>query len=130
MDHQEAMRHEIRFVATVREPWFTLLQRGLKKVEGRLRRNQWAHLQTGDLFRFLPEPLGEREGLLLRVVSVHSFQTFADAWEHFGEALIPSEAGVESRRGAIDSLYGQFYSDEEVRQHGVVAVEVALADEL
>lgn len=99
-------------------PWFDWICDGTKRYEGRLWKDDWASLAVGDIISFVC-PM-KRE-LVCRVVSLPRFESFGAAFDALGPALVPIP-GVNT--ADVVKTHGQYYNDEDVRQYGVVAVEV------
>lgn len=99
-------------------PWFDWIAAGVKKYEGRLLKDDWATLQVDDLITFV-SPDGRE--LTCKVVSLPRFSSFVEAFERLGAELVPVP-GANSAK--VASLYGQYYSEEQQSQYGVVAVQV------
>jgi ASC-1-like (ASCH) protein len=100
-------------------PWFDWMEQGVKRFEGRLRKDDWARLQPGDLIEFVNA--NTQKVLLTRVLALPSFGSFADAFKELGRELVPVP-GVDA--ADVACIYRQYYPDEEVQQYGVVAVHI------
>ena len=99
-------------------PWFDWIANGTKRYEGRLRRDEWAALSVNDKIVFISP---DNRELFCRVVSLPCFESFGAAFDALGSALVPVP-GVNT--ADVIKIYGQYYSEENIRNYGVVAVEV------
>lgn len=101
------------------EPWFSLVYTGKKKVEGRLNKGFFGGVKEGDVVHFFNDDLGFRRTVSVRVLKVVVYASF--------EELLRSEKRVlPTVRGARKKLlvYRRFYSEDDEREHGVVALRV------
>lgn len=109
---QATMTHR----AHVQQPWFDLIASERKIYEGRLDRGTWQKLKPGDILLFLCNSLE----VTCQVKRIHKFASFAEAYDAFGEQLLP---GVTARDDAA-AVYHQFYTALDELQAGVLAVEI------
>ena len=106
--------------AHVQEPWFSHLKAGRKQFEGRLSGGEWLNLTPGASICFY----NGTASISATVVDLHSFVDFAAAFDAYGQALLP---GVTKREDAV-AVYAQFYSAALVAEHGVLVVELIMAE--
>eukprot|EP01105_Mastigella_eilhardi_P023786 TRINITY_DN6051_c0_g1_i1.p2 TRINITY_DN6051_c0_g1~~TRINITY_DN6051_c0_g1_i1.p2 ORF type:complete len:125 (-),score=40.54 TRINITY_DN6051_c0_g1_i1:65-439(-) len=107
---------------TAREPWFSLLRDGRKTVEGRLNAGDCATLRPGDRVRFARAPDGG-EAFTASVDGTRAYPSFSSMLCAEGlQCVLPGVASVEE--GV--AVYRQFYSEEQERQHGVLAIRLHL----
>lgn len=101
------------------EPYFTYVKNGQKTIEGRLRKGLYAELAVGDFITV--QTNDETESVLVKVADLRLYDSFAAmlATEDVHK-ILPNvdtpEAGV--------AVYRQFYTEDQERKHGVVAIEV------
>ena len=97
-------------------PYFEMIKTGKKVIEGRLAKDKYVQLQAGDLVCFNNE-------LNARVVAVRKYPTFRELIVCEGvEKVLPGH-GEDAHPHMV---YRSFYSEEEERAHGVVAIEITL----
>lgn len=99
-------------------PWFDWIACGKKRYEGRLWKDDWASIAEGDLIVFI---CPEKRELMCRVTSLSRFESFGAAFDALGSELVPIP-GVNTTE--VNRIYGQYYKDEDVKNFGVVAVQV------
>lgn len=99
-------------------PWFDWICEGRKRFEGRLWKDDWAALVVGDIIAFV---CPQKRELTCRVIGLPRFESFGAAFDELGSALVPVP-GVNT--ADVVKIYGQYYKDGDVRQYGVVAIEV------
>lgn len=102
----------------IREPWLRYIEEGTKRYEGRLATGTWAQIPIGST---VVAYSNERE-VTLRIVNIHHFSDFGEAWAKLGAELIPKEFGVTSKEQA-NKIYSEFWPLEEIEK-GVIAIEV------
>ena len=115
----ETVRDGVIYKKHVAEPWFTFIKNGLKKVEGRLNRRDFAEMNKGDIIVFWS---GEKEtdNVIARIEDIRKYDSFEEMVETEGKAqVLPGLEG--SKRGA--AVYRDFFSEEDEKQYGVLAIE-------
>jgi ASC-1-like (ASCH) protein len=103
------------------EPWFGYLKSGQKSIEGRLKRGKYAMIQVGDRMEVNNED--ESDIVAVEVMGVREYLSF--------KAMLLSEPidkvlpGISDINEAL-SIYRRFYSEDEEKKFGVVAIEIRL----
>ena len=108
-----------RMEIEVADPWFSLLQKGIKTVEGRKGNPKWKALSEGDAVIFSAND-GRR--VHARVVKVRKYEALDEFLESELVLALPGIRTVEE--GA--AVYWQWWSPEEVDLFGVLAIEVKI----
>ncbi|HDH45360.1 MAG TPA: ASCH domain-containing protein [Thermococcus sp.] len=98
----------------LKEEYLDLIRDGKKKVEGRLYDEKRRQINPGDTIVF--------EGKLkVRVKSIRKYPSFKEMLEREGiERVLP---GVHNIEEGV-RIYRQFYTEEEEKKYGVVAIEI------
>jgi len=106
----------------VSEPWFSLISLGLKTIEGRKNSGNFAKIQVSDTVEWTNANFGPRK-VLTRVVAKRTYPTFEEylRTEGLGRCL-PGIPDLEMGVG----VYRTYYSEEDERRNGVVAIELEL----
>ena len=99
-------------------PWFDWIADGTKRFEGRLCKDEWSNLKAEDIIVFT---CPKKRELTCRIISTPRFESFGSAFDALGSALVPIP-GVTT--ADVVKIYGQYYKDEDVRNFGVIAVEI------
>lgn len=107
----------MRYSFSVQEPWRSFLLNGQKTIEGRLKKGKFAQLQVGD---FLELEESEAVFEVVRLASYTSFQSFLMI-ERL-EKVLPNVKDLE----AGEAVYYQFFTPEQERNFGVLAIEVRI----
>ncbi|MBU4217056.1 ASCH domain-containing protein [Candidatus Parcubacteria bacterium] len=99
----------------IQEPYTSFVVDGQKTVEGRLNRGKFAALEVGDVM----EMNDERTPFV--VVAKNVYPTFREMLETEGIAnVLPDQYDLD--RGV--DVYRKFYSEEEEKEFGVVALRI------
>lgn len=109
----------MRYSFSVQEPWRSFLLNGQKTIEGRLKKGKFAQLQVGD---FLELDQSEAVFEVVRLTSYPSFQSFLMT-ERL-EKVLPNVKDL----AAGEAVYYQFFTPEQEREFGVLAIELRLAN--
>ena len=106
---------------SVQDPWFTLIQSGLKTVEGRLNKGRFAHFKKNDIVRWFVK--GTKKSCVTKVVQVVQYPSFAAMLQTEKlELVLPGIPDVES--GV--KVYRKFYTKEKENEFGVQAIRVCV----
>lgn len=106
------------FTLTVQEPWFTLIQKGIKTVEGRLNRGIFSKLKKGDIVTWLNKK--SNKTVKVRIMEIKKYTSFETMIEKEGiEKILPNQ-GFKTVDEAV-KVYRQWYSvkDERVGVLGI-----------
>lgn len=93
------------------EPWFSLIENGRKRFEGRPSRGSWANLKVGDILIFYNDDGGIRREFTTHIVGIQSFDSFETAINFVGlENVLPScfDDGL-SVDDAVKQVYHKYY---------------------
>ncbi len=107
---------------TVSEPWFSMIQLGLKTVEGRKNKGRFAEMQVGDVVEWKNETFMPRS-FLTRVTGKSTYKTFKEYLETEGiDKCLP---GIEKygMEHAL-SVYYKYFTKEDEKEYGVVAIGI------
>ena len=119
MNARQAKENQPRrdMIIEVSEPWFSLLQSGVKTVEGRKGGPKWSGLCPKDSLTFRA-----RDGRLLpvKIVGVRRYESLEAFLMKELAAALP---GVSSEEEGV-KVYRQWWSQEEIMLQGVLALEV------
>ena len=115
----------MRLTKRLNEPWFTLIALGMKKVEGRLYKGDFSTVSPDDTIVWTNDDMGFRRELRTRVESVQRYPTFRTFLQRETlNATLPTFGMTSLGRGV--NLYRTFYSKENERHYGVLAIRLGL----
>lgn len=104
---------------------------GRKTIEGRLNRSKFAQYKPGDVIRLRRDIRkadgtlmdGEPDAATVKIVSIRHYATFLEMVESEGfKRVIPYAATAHEAAAEYD----KYYSKEDQRKYGVIAVEIQL----
>lgn len=99
------------------DPWFSLLEKGEKPVEGRKGKKKFRELQPGD--RLLFHCVGQDRQFLAIVEKVDYFKTIPDYLQ--GVGLSNALPGITSLDEAL-KIYYQWSTPEEIEELGFLGI--------
>jgi ASC-1-like (ASCH) protein len=107
------------------EPWFTYVEQGFKKVEGRLNdpSGVWSHLKIGDRIEFFNDDLGSQRIARVKIVGIRYYPSFKQMLQE--EKLKYVLPGIRTYEEGV-AIYHQFYHMSDEERHGIVALELEL----
>jgi len=104
---------------------------GHKTIEGRLNRGKFADYQVGDIVSLRRDTRdehgqlqdGEANAAEVEIIAIRHYESFLDMVRAEGyERVIPSASSNE----AAAAEYNRYYSIEDQKKYGVLAIEVKL----
>lgn len=97
--------------------WFEKIQKGQKKVEGRLNKGKFANMKKGDIFFFV----SKSDKLKVQVKNIYKYKSFHEYLEMEGlRRTLPGVSSIEKGK----EIYYEFYSLEMEKEFGILAIEV------
>ena len=115
------------WTANVSNPWFNKIRDGVKTVEGRLKKGNFAEMAVGDIiiFSLSGESSDSSELIPIKTIitNITNHKSFEDMISQNG--LLNVLPGIETIQKGVD-IYRQFYSQEKEREFGVVGIHINL----
>ena len=110
------------YVEFLTEPWFTLIQLGLKTVEARKNKGKFKEMKVGDIIEWRNNNFKPRS-FLTQVIGKAEYPNFKTYLETEGlDKCLPNMEKYGIEHGL--SVYYKFYTKEEEQQFGVVAIRL------
>ena len=106
-------------IKQVQEPWFSLIETGKKKVEGRLNKGVFKNLSVGDIIIWE----NNNKHIKTIVISVHHHKNFRNMLMQ--QRLFNVLPGVRTLKQGLE-IYSKFYSDSDILEHGVLAIRIKI----
>jgi len=113
---------EPKYVENLSEPWFTLIQLGLKTVEGRKNKGKFKEMKVGDIIEWKNEDFKPRS-FLTQITGKAEYPNFKIYFETEGlSKCLPNMEKYGIEHGL--SVYYKYYTKEDEQQFGVVAIRL------
>lgn len=98
----------------IQEPYYSFILNGDKRIEGRLNKGKFLNAEIGDIFKI-------NNQVNFKLINKREYSSFKDMILKEGiENIIPDKKTIEE---AV-SVYYRFYSKEDERKYGVIALEI------
>ena len=103
----------------VYEPWFSLIHCGIKKVEGRLNKGDFANMNIGDFIIFTNRELGFERKLKIKIKHIshyHNFEMYLE--KETLDRCLPTLYNIEDGL----KVYHKYYSKSDELEYKVKAI--------
>ena len=108
------------FELKLSDPWFTLVDLGIKTVEGRLNRGKFKSIEVGDIISWSNDDFWPRK-CVSKVTAKRYYKSFEEMTEKEGiHKVLPSLI----HKYHVESVYRKYYTEDEEHAFGVVALEL------
>ena len=105
-------------IKNLSEPWFTLVQLGIKKSEGRLNKGSF---KKGDIIVFENSELGYNRSYRVKITSIIKYETFNEFIKK--EKIENCLPGIDSIENGV-KVYRKYYSEKEEQEYRVIALRL------
>lgn len=108
------------------EPWFSLMELGIKDVEGRLNRGKFKELKEGDIIEWHNEDFKPRtiSTQISKITKYKSFTEYIQKEKNKKHNPLPGLPSLEHEL----SVYYKYYSKEDEKEFGVIAIQLTLVN--
>jgi ASC-1-like (ASCH) protein len=111
-----------KYIEYLTEPWFTLIQLGLKTAEGRKNKGKFKEMKVGDIIEWKNDNFKSRS-FYTQITGKAVYPNFQKYLETEGlDKCLPNMEKYGIEHGL--SVYYKFYTKEEEREFGVVAIRL------
>jgi ASC-1-like (ASCH) protein len=111
------------YIEHLSEPWFSLMNLGLKTVEGRKNKGKWKDMKIGEIIEWYNSDFLERK-FTTRVIGKSTYSTFREYLENEGlDRCLPGINPDYGMEHALSVYYKYFTKEDEV-EYGVVAIRL------
>ena len=105
------------YTITVKEPWFSFIKEGKKKIEGRLNRGLFQKINKNDIVIWM----NRDQKVKVRITDKRVYKNFREMIEKEGlDKVLPSIKTIDD--GV--NVYRQYFSETDEINNGVVAIEM------
>ena len=116
----------------VQEPWFSLIKKGIKSVEGRLNKGDFSRMKVGDIVTWTNSIKKIKSGktkiinrkVKTKIIGIGNYSNFYQMIkvERLKNTLPTPE--LKTIQQGVDNVYYKFYSPEDEREKGVKAIRL------
>lgn len=103
------------------DPWFTLLQIGKKKVEGRLCVGDFSQMTSGDQIIFYNNNFNIYREFRCEITSIKKYSNFTEYLQK--ENVSKCLPSIDNIDDAL-KVYHTYFSKSDEERHGVVAIHI------
>ena len=97
----------------ISEPWFSLIKLGIKKVEGRLNKGDFANMIIGDLIIFTNNELGFERKFKIEIKHITYYDTFKTYLEY--ETIERCLPGIDNIEDGLNVYYKYYKKSDEYK---------------
>ena len=108
------------YVEHLSEPWFALIDLGLKTVEGRKNKGRFKDMKVGDIVKWENDDFKHRS-VLTRITAKTEYKTFEEYLRT--EGLDKCLPGMNTIAHGL-SVYFKYFTKEDEEKYGVVAIRL------
>ena len=116
----------------VQEPWFSLIKKGIKSVEGRLNKGDFSRMKVGDIVTWTNSIKKVKSGktkiinrkFKTKIIGIGNYSSFYELikTERLKNTLPTPE--LKTIQQGVDDVYYKFYSPKDEREKGVKAIRL------
>ena len=116
----------------VQEPWFSLIKKGIKSVEGRLNKGDFSRMKVGDIVTWINSIKKIKNGKIkiinrkvkTKIIGIGNYSSFYEMikTERLKNTLPTPE--IKTIQQGVDDVYYKFYSPKDEREKGVIAIRL------
>jgi len=108
----------------VSEPWFSLIKNGVKTVEGRLNKGDFAQMKKGDIVVWYSnQPDNDQNMVKTRIVNINHYKSFH---EYLKAERLKNTLPVIKTIKDGEKIYYQYFSKNDEKKYGVLAIRMKL----
>lgn len=98
------------------EPFLSYMLEGIKIVEGRVCRGEWAILEIGDIISFY----NDIHEASFKITKISYAKNFGVLFDMFGEHLLPGVKNVDEAM----FIYSKWFKNSSIENFGVIGISV------
>lgn len=103
--------------------WSLLIEKGIKKYEGRVNDEKRQSWKKGDWLTIHCQGPVDKE-LRCKIVDLKYYKNFGKAWEDLKDLLVPAKDSEH----AIN-VYSKYFSEEMIEKYGIVCIGIEMIRE-
>lgn len=127
---QKKSQTKMIYEKSVLEPWFSLIQNGVKTVEGRPNKGMFSNLKKGDYIIWTNDITGKVRKCKTLITDVRYYKTFQEMLQTEGlHRVLPANGcGIKTVKDGVDKVYRQWYSADVEKKMGVCAIVMKVSN--
>ncbi len=103
------------------EPWFSLIQLGIKKCEGRLNKGDFSMMKKGDYIKFQNNDFGFDREFRVKITSIHNYNSFEEYLQK--ETLSKCLPTIDTIDNGV-AIYRKYYKKEDEEKYKIIAIRI------
>ncbi len=101
-----------------KQPWFGYIFKGIKTIEGRLFKGDWAKMVVGDRIEFYVDD----QRFVCEIIALWRKSSFKELIEQYQGKILPG-VDLSDVQNGVD-VYRQYFKESDEQKYGVVGVEI------
>jgi ASC-1-like (ASCH) protein len=110
----------VTYVKNVSEPWFSLINKKIKTVEGRLNKGDFAKMNVGDFIVFTNNESDFEQKFKVQIKNISSYDTFEAYLED--KKLEKCLPGIDTMEDGLE-VYYKYYTKSDEQEFKIKAFE-------
>ncbi len=119
---RKTKKMQVTYSKHLSEPWFSLINLGLKTVEGRLNKGDFSQMKIGEVIEWKNDDFKSRS-FMTKIVGKREYKTFKEYLE--AEGLNKCLPGIPTLEHGL-SVYYKYFTKEDEEKYGVVAISIEI----
>lgn len=101
----------------VQEPWFSFIAKGIKQIEGRLKKGSFENIKKNDIIIWK----NGNKKIKTKIISIHNHKLFENMLkQHSLKKTLPN---IKTINDGVN-IYRQFYTKKDEEKYGVIAIKI------
>jgi ASC-1-like (ASCH) protein len=102
---------------SVSNPWYSYIEKGKKKIEGRLNKGKFALLKKGEIIKFTNGNLF----ITVKIIKIRKYSSFEEYLSQ--EGLRNTLPGIKTIKEGVNEYY-KFYNMDDEKKYGILAIYI------
>lgn len=115
----------MKFKKHVSEPWFTLIKKGEKSIEGRLNKGEFSQMNKGDIIEWFNNELNKngtkKRPFKTEIIDIKKYKTFEEYLKK--EKLKNTLPGVNRINNGLE-IYYKYFTKEDEKKYGILSIKM------
>jgi ASC-1-like (ASCH) protein len=111
----------VEYKKNLSEPWFSLIQLGIKKYEGRLNKGDFSKMNKGDILIFENNDFGFLRSFRCQIKNTKQYNTFREFLER--KTLKKCLPGIDTIDNGV-KVYYKYYTKQDENKHKIISIRM------